>query len=314
MEKVTVVIPCRNEIDYISDFLVSLSDQDYPRNLMEIILVDGMSDDGTRQYLESISCKGTLVLDNPEQQVSAGLNLAIKRATGNIIVRMDVHCVFPVDYISALVTYLLNTPKAGNVGVPCETLASDDGLLAASIALVLSTPIGVGDSSFRVESPIEPKSVDTVPFGCWRRSIFELIGNFDTDLVRNQDDEFNQRVLKAGFEVHLLPGPKVTYFGRSDLVSHIKMFYQYGLFKPLVNRKTGKLTTLRQLAPGTLVLVLLINLLLSFVLPGISIISGVTCLTAYLVLAPFFLLECLKRTLHSKFICIDPSKEIFFTK
>jgi len=305
MQKVSVIIPCRNEIEYIDVFLDSLRNQDYPRGLMEFIIVDGMSDDGTRQYLESIACEDTLVLDNSKQQVSEGLNLGIKISSGDIIVRMDVHCVFPMDYISTLVEYLLKTPNAGNVGVPCETRASDTGLIAASLALVLSTPIGVGGSAFRVASPEIPESVDTVPFGCWRRSIFDLIGVFDTDLVRNQDDEFNQRILKYGFEVHLLPGPKVIYFGRAELLSHIRMFYQYGLFKPLVNKKIGKITTLRQLAPVALVVFLLTNLLLTLALPAISIMSGIVVLGAYLVLAPFFLSNysgC-KFSIYIPFVC-----------
>ena len=287
MEKVTVVIPCRNEIDYISDFLVSLSDQDYPRNLMEIILVDGMSDDGTREYLESIASEATLVLDNPQQHVSEALNLAIKRSSGTIIVRMDVHSVFSADYISTLVEYLLATPEVGNVGVPCETLPSDTGLLATSISLVLSTPVGVGGSSFRTESPAMPKSVDTVPFGCWRRGLFELIGYFDTDLVRNQDDEFNQRILKSGLEIHLLPGPRVIYYGRSELLAHIKMFYQYGLFKPLVNRKIGKITTVRQIAPASLVAFLFAACVLFFISPKISLACFITTLLAYLLVCSF---------------------------
>jgi glycosyltransferase involved in cell wall biosynthesis len=305
LEKVSVIVPCRNEIDYIGKFLESLNKQDYPSDLVELILVDGISDDNTREYLDSFVCKGTLVLDNPMQHVSEALNLAIKKASGDIIIRMDVHCVFPDDYISTLVGYLSNNPKVGNVGVPCRTLASGSGLISASIALVLSTSIGVGGSAFRVDSPDEPKSVDTVPFGCWRRSIFALIGHFDTDLVRNQDDEFNQRVLKSGFEIHLLPGPKATYFGRSTLASHMKMFYQYGLFKPLVNKKTGKLTTLRQLAPVALVAFSLGNILLTFVLPEISIICGVISVAAYLIVAPFFLssYDGQKIKIYIPFVC-----------
>ena len=289
MEKVTVIIPCRNEINYISEFFDSLKNQDYPASLLEIIFVDGKSDDGTRKYLESVECDGILVLDNPMQYVSEALNMAIKKSSGDVVLRMDVHCVFSADYISTLVNYLVKNPKAGNVGVPTETLANGPGVVAASIALVLTTRIGMGDSSFRTESPLEAKCVDTVGLGCWRRSIFDLIGFFDTDLVRNQDDEFNQRVLKSGFEVRMLPGPKLIYFGRRTFSAHAKMFYQYGLFKPLVNKKIGKITSLRQLAPVALVVFLFANLILASLVPGIAILIGMVVFAAYFIAAPFFL-------------------------
>jgi glycosyltransferase involved in cell wall biosynthesis len=289
MEKVTVIIPCRNEINFIREFFYSLKKQDYPSRLLEIIFVDGKSDDGTREYLRSVECDGVLVLDNSMQFVSEALNMAIKNSSGDVILRMDVHCVFSPNYISTLVKYLQENPKAGNVGVPTETLANGPGIVAASIALVLTTRIGMGNSSFRTESPIEAKCVDTVGLGCWRRSIFDIIGFFDTDLVRNQDDEFNQRVLKSGFEVHMLPGPKLIYFGRRTFSSHVKMFYQYGLFKPLVNKKIGKITSLRQLAPVALVVFLFANLILASIVPKVAIISCFVLFLAYFVAAPFFL-------------------------
>ncbi len=286
---VSVVVPCRNEIGYIADFLASVRRQDYSADLIEIILVDGMSDDGTREYLEEITDSRVLVLDNPKLQVSEALNLAIKRSKGSVVVRLDVHCVFPKDYISTLVAYLLTGSEVGNVGVPCVTLPGGTGEVAVAISLVLSTPIGVGGSSFRVDSPETPKSVDTVPFGCWRRDLFDQIGYFDTDLTRNQDDEFNQRILKHGLKIHLLPGPRVVYFGRDKLLSHLKMFYQYGLFKPLVNRKIGKVTTLRQLAPASLVLFLLSLCSIGSIFPTVSIVGFLTTVCGYLTAAAYVL-------------------------
>ncbi len=254
MEKLSIIVPCRNEIDYIENLLESINNQDYPREFVELIVVDGMSDDGTNEYLKTLDVKNLVVLENHAQYVSNAMNIGIINATGNIIVRMDVHSIFPENYLSTLVAHIDSFPKIGNVGVPCKTLSANNSFESLAISMALSSSLGVGNSLFRTKIPTKYELVDTVPFGCWKKEIFEIIGLFDEDLIRNQDDEFNQRILNAGMEIHLLPGPQVQYFGRQDFKSHAKMFYQYGLFKPLVNKKIGKITTLRQLAPVALVL------------------------------------------------------------
>jgi hypothetical protein len=91
--------------------------------------------------------------------------------------------------------------------------------------------------------------VDTVPFGCFHRELFDKVGLFDEELVRNQDDEFNGRIVKNGGKILLLPQVVIDYFARDTIRKTAKMFYQYGLFKPLVNKKLQKPTTLRQFFP-----------------------------------------------------------------
>ena len=174
--------------------------------------------------------------------------------------RMDVHCTYPPNYVSVLVNHLLSNKKVGNVGACCQTLPGEPTLMAKAIALVSSSYVGVGNSSFRIERGAGVRLVDTVPFGCWRRSLFDNIGFFDVDLIRNQDDEFNQRTINAGFEIHLITDLSVKYFTRKNINSHAKMFYQYGLFKPLVNQQIGRITTLRQLAPPAMLLYSILTL------------------------------------------------------
>ncbi|MAS82697.1 MAG: glycosyl transferase family 2 [Legionellales bacterium] len=267
MNIVTIVVPCRNEIDYISSFIDSILSQDYPRDKIEIIIADGVSNDGTREFLLSLDDDRIKIVDNVDQYVSQGLNTAIKSASGDIVMRMDVHCIYPTSYVSILSAYISSKEGVGNVGVCCETLAGDSTAMAEAISLVAASVVGVGNSAFRTAKFEGVKCVDTVPFGCWKRSLFDDIGYFDTELARNQDDEFNQRILKAGYEIHLISNIVVKYFARKNVRSHAKMFYQYGLFKPLANKKLRKLTTARQLAPPALVLYVLTALYLLAINP-----------------------------------------------
>lgn len=283
MKKVSLIIPCRNEINFIKDFCESINNQDYPKDLIEIIISDGMSDDGTFEYLKGLKNLSFILIQNKDLYVSHALNKAISISTGDFIIRLDVHCEFPSNYISSLLSYLENKPHVGNVGFSCETFPAKPDLLSSAIAMSASSKIGVGTSYFRTGGGDKVLSVDTVPFGCWRKDIFNEIGYFDTELIRNQDDEFNQRILKANYEIHLLPGNKIKYFARSDLNSHFKMFYQYGLFKPIVNKKIGKITTWRQLAPPVLVALLIFNIFLYFIIPTLSINIFLIILLMYLI-------------------------------
>lgn len=263
MKKISIIVPCKNEINFLEEFISSVTAQNYPKEYSEIIIVDGMSNDGSYEYLTGLDIENLIVLQNPHQYVSQSLNIGIRNSKGSLIIRMDVHSIFPIDYVSTLVDYHNKNPHIGNVGVPCKTISPENNMISNSIAAAISSPLGVGTSNFRINVPKKFQLVDTVPFGCWSKKIFDKVGYFDEELIRNQDDEFNQRIIKHGFEIHLLSGPIINYFSRKDLRSHAKMFYQYGLFKPLVNKKIKKITTIRQLAPVFLVIWLFILILIS---------------------------------------------------
>ena len=246
---VSIVIPCRNERNHIGRCLDSILANDYPRHRIEIIVADGMSDDGTRELLAEYAIRhpAIRVVPNPKGIASAALNIGITQATGEVIMRMDAHAEYPPNYISGLVGWLQRT-GADNVGSAWITRPASDGPVARAIAIALSHPFGIGNARFRLGTA-EPRQVDTVPFGCFRKELFTRIGLFDEDLVRNQDDEFNFRLLKAGGKVLLVPGVVAYYYARPSLRQLARMYYQYGYFKPLVARKTGGIVTLRQLVP-----------------------------------------------------------------
>lgn len=263
----SVICPIYNEEKYIADCIDSILTQDFPKDELEVIFADGMSTDGTRQIVAEYTARHPWikVIDNPERYVSPGLNRAIAAAKGDVILRLDAHCEYPSNYFSALTTALREL-NADNVGAVCLTLPTNDTPTARAIAAVLSSRFGMGNSSFRVGAS-SVCQVDTVPFGCWPREIFDRIGTFDTDLIRNQDDELNGRITKSGGKIFLLPDLQVKYYARDKVKKVARMFYQYGLFKPLVNKKLGSPATLRPFVPLAMVIGLALGLIVSLLWP-----------------------------------------------
>jgi glycosyltransferase involved in cell wall biosynthesis len=267
--------------------LESILQQDFPKEEMEVLLVDGMSTDRTREIVQQYTEQYPFIflLDNPKRIVPTGLNIGIRVAQGDVIIRLDAHAIYPDDYFSVLVDKLFAL-NADNVGGLCRTLPAKETPVCEAIAAALSSPFGMGDSHFRIGTNKEMQ-VDTVPFGCFRREVFDKIGYFDEELIRNQDDEFNGRIIKYGGHIYLIPSIVINYYGRDSIGKVAKMFYQYGLFKPLVNKKLGNPATVRQFFPPLFVVGLIGGLLLSFVHPIFCILYMVV-LALYLFLAIYF--------------------------
>lgn len=281
--QISVIIPCRNEGTYIARCLDSVLASAYPQERLEVLVVDGMSDDGTRAVIADYAAHHPVIqlLDNPKRTTPCALNLGISRARGTIIMRMDAHAYYPPTYIADLVAWLEET-RADHVGGAWLTLPADGTAVARAIAAVLAHPFGIGNSRYRLGTD-EPRDVDTIPLGCFRREVFERVGLFDEELVRNQDDEFDFRLLRAGGRVLLVPGVVSSYYARRSVRQLARMAYQYGFFKPLVALKVGKVMTLRQIVPAVFLLsVGLSGLAAPWV--GAARALGVLILGAYLVL------------------------------
>ena len=264
----SVIVPIYQEEKYISKCIDSMLSQDYPKDDLEIILVDGMSKDRTREIVATYTAKYPFIrmIDNPERIAPCAMNRGIKEAKGDVIMRLDAHVYYPKNYFSLLVEKLNELPGAENVGALCNTLPVNDNITAQSIAAVLSSSFGMGNSHFRVGADKEME-VDTVPFGCFHRSIFDKVGLYDEELVRNQDDELNARIIKAGGKIYLIPQLVCEYYARDTAKKVYKMFYQYGVFKPLVNKKLGSPATVRQFFPLFFVLGLLVGPVVCLFLP-----------------------------------------------
>ena len=278
---VSVIVPCRNESPYVARCLDSILANDYTHNLLEVLVLDGQSDDGTRAILDDYASRHPIVrvLDNPQRITPVALNLGICAARGEVLVRMDVHVVYPTNYIRDLVAALQQT-NADNVGGVLVTLPANQTAIARAIAIAMSHPFGVGNSYFRT-GVRQARWVDTTPFFCCRRETFERVGLFDEELARHQDGEFNARLIKHGGRVLLVPHVVSHYHARGSLRQLARMFQQYGYYKPLVARKLGRVMTLRQLVPPGLVLALAATATLSPWMDGAAVLFGATAV-AYL--------------------------------
>lgn len=283
----SVICPIYNEEKYIAKCIDSILAQDYPKDDLEVIFVDGMSSDRTREIVAEYSAKYPFIrlIDNPDRIVPPAMNIGIKASVGDIIVRLDAHAVFPQNYFSELVKNLQKL-DADNVGGVCRTLPINDTPVCRSIAYVLSSSFGMGNSHFRIGAD-SIKEVDTVPFGCFKRELFDRVGYFDEELTRNQDDEFNGRIIKNGGKIFLLPDLVIDYYARDTVAKVYKMFYQYGLFKPLVNKKLGQPATIRQFFPLLFVLGLILGPL-TFLISSAFIWLYLGVLLVYLTLAAVF--------------------------
>jgi glycosyltransferase involved in cell wall biosynthesis len=256
---VTIIVPCRNEEGYIGPCLDSILESDYPRDRLEVLVTDGMSDDRTREILHGYTARHPWirVLDNPRRITPVGLNLAIRASRGAILVRMDAHVIYPRNYVTRLVA-ALDEFGADNVGAVIRTLPANQTVMGKAIAIGMSHPFGVGTSYFRIGTD-QPRWVDTIAFFCVRRSTFDRVGMFDEELIRHQDGEFNARLIKSGGRILLIPDVVSYYYARATLHQVGRMFYQYGYFKPLVAKKLGRFMTVRQLIPPGFVLGLLVT-------------------------------------------------------
>ncbi len=264
---ISILLPCRNEEEYIQDTLDMILSQDFPEGGVEILVIDGESEDRTREWVEDFSERDERVrlLRNPGLIAPSALNIGVQEARGSFIVRMDAHSSYPRYYVRSLVEQAEES-GADNVGGTWDIRPGGNGIWARSIAAVTDHRLGVGNVAYRFVSG-EPVEVDTVPYGCFRRTLFEEMGGFDTEVVCNEDDEFNGRLLERGGRILLIPNVVIGYYGRPDLKGMGRQYFRYAYYKPIVNKKLRRPTTLRQFAPPLFVLVLLGLLTGSLFLP-----------------------------------------------
>jgi GT2 family glycosyltransferase len=221
---------------------------------MEILVVDGMSNDGTRQIIANYATEypNIALLDNPAQIVPTAMNIGLKQARGEIVIRVDGHTLIARDYARACVE-ALQTGGADCVGGPM--VARGQTPFGEAVALATSHPFGVGGSRFHYATEI--METDTVYLGAYRREIFERIGYFDEEMVRNQDDEFNYRLRSAGGKIMLYPTIQSIYYNRSTSRSLWRQYFQYGFWKVRVAQKLPGQMRLRHFIPFGLVISLL---------------------------------------------------------
>lgn len=243
---VSIVVPCRNEIRHIRAFLDCVFRQKLEGLEMEVLIADGMSNDGTREVLAQYEKKyaALKIMDNPEKIVSTAANRAIRAARGDIIVRMDVHTRYAPDYVRSSVQALHET-GAGNVGGPA--LTDVNGYVAEAIAHAFHSPFASGGAKYRDPSYEGP--VASVPYGCFHKSTLESVGLYDEDLVCGQDVELNFRITSAGRMVWQSPKIVSWYTPRASFTKLFRQYFQYGFWKIGILRKHRRVLAWRSLAP-----------------------------------------------------------------
>ena len=255
---VSVIIPCYNEEKFIGKCLDSIIANGYPKDKLEILVVDGMSEDGTREILEGYKEKYSFlkILNNPKKITPVAFNIGIKNSKGKIVMIMCAHATYEKEYISKCVKYL-SEYNADNVGGIMITIPRNNTLVGKAIVLALSHRFGVGDSNFRVGSK-ETKWVDTVLGGCYKKEVFDKIGLFNEKLISTQDMEFNLKLKKAGGKILLVPDIISYYYTHSELKSFCKNNFRNGFWAIYPFKFTDTMpVSLRHLVPLIFVLSLI---------------------------------------------------------
>lgn len=260
MVKISVVIPCRNEVDYINQTLDSLLNQTLNKNEYEIIVVDGMSTDGTMQILHSYIIKhpNVKLIENPQKNTPVAMNLGIKNSTGEIIVICGAHSFYAETFLEKGLFLLNKYPEYDCVGGPI--ISQGKNHFSQATALAMSSLIGVGNAKHRFPDYEGLAEMACFPF--YRNSVFTRIGYYNEELLKNQDDEFSLRLRMSGGKVFISPQIKNTYFVRSNPSALFKQYFNYGVWRWNVIRMYHLPISFRQLVPSLFIILITVLLLI----------------------------------------------------
>lgn len=256
--EVSVIIPVYNEEKYIDQCVTSLTKQTYSSENIEWLFIDGGSNDKTVDKIIHYNLRNCRILHNDKRIVTYALNIGVENAVGKYIIRMDAHAEYSEDYIEKCV-YYLKTTNADNVGGVAITKGK--GFIGEANSEILSSKFGVGNSSFRTEN--RSGYVDTVPFGAFRREIFDEVGLFNPELPRSEDNDFNSRIRAKGGKVFLSSDIKFTYYCRNTAGGLLEQAIKNGNALFLTLKKNPKAMSLRHYIPFLFVLSLIVMPILS---------------------------------------------------
>lgn len=265
--RVIVSIPCRNERGFIGACLRSIVAADRSGCDLSVYVCDGMSDDGTRAEVTEVAQEHSFItlVDNPQRTTPFALNLGLRAAGFDVGIILGAHAEVETEFFSRSIAALRNDLSVGCAGGMIENVYTDRA--SRCIGAAMGHPFGVGNAHFRTGTA--SGYVDTVAFGAYRREVFDAVGWFDEALERNQDDEFNFRLTKAGFRVLLDPSIRSRYVVRARIAKLWRQYNQYGLWKVYVNKIHGTITTMRQLVPAVWVAFLAVFVVASLIWPSL---------------------------------------------
>jgi len=251
----SIVVPVRNEGPYLQACLQSLLQQTYPLNAYEVIVVDGRSSDDSRNIVAEIQKQHSNVrlLDNPAAIAAAAMNRGIGNAGGKVIIRADAHSIYPPNYVADCLRHLKET-GASNVGGPWLTVPADNSFGARMVAAVLSSPFGVGNSKFR--TTCGAGFVETVPFGAFRKELFDQVGLYNEKLVCNEDNDLNARIRRGGGKIYQAPELRTTYHAVAGFGQLLRKTFKTSQWHIFSLRESRFCINVRHLVPAALVLVM----------------------------------------------------------
>lgn len=287
--EVSLVIPVRNEEEYIGECLDSVFANHYPKDKLELIVVDGRSNDRTRDIVKDYKKrKGPEVnlLDNPEKIVPTAMNIGIEAATGEVILRIDGHSYVAKDFIANSVENLQEHSEVEAVGGPVEPILNENTVdRQRAIALALDSPVASGSSRFSGKEGY----VTTVSFGAYRAEVFDRYGDFDERFVRTQDYELNYRIVRSGGKIYMNPKIESYYYPRGSFGGLWSQYFQFGFWKTKVVKKYGELVSWGNLLPSIFyILLLLLGVVGVFVNPALWLFAA--ALGGYIIVVSSFAL------------------------
>lgn len=263
---ISVVVPCFNERQHIETCVRSILHQDRPEEGLEIIVADGLSEDGTREILKHLISEypELRVVDNPKRITPCAMNAGIREAKGRYIAILGAHCQYAPNYLTTCVALLDEHPEVSCVGGPAVSMGK--GLFGQAVAAAMSNPVGIGNAKHRY--PTYEGYAEGACYPVFRREVFEKVGLYDEMLVRNQDDELNYRLAKHGEKVFISPRARYSYFIRETPSRLFLQYFEYGYWRVAVLRKHRIPASLRQIVPPVFMSVMLASVIVGLLLPG----------------------------------------------
>jgi glycosyltransferase involved in cell wall biosynthesis len=279
---VSIIVPCYNEEGTIGLLLDAIHKQSFLLHQIEVILADGLSTDGTRDVVANFQLTHPelriKVVDNPKRIIPAAINIALEHVQGEVVIRLDAHSIPHKTYVERCVT-ILEHSQAANVGGVWEIEPGKTTWIGRGIARAASHPLGAGDARYRFGG--EVGEVETVPFGAFRKEWLDRIGEFDENLLTNEDYEYNHRIRQAGGKIWFDPSIRCVYFARGDLTSLAKQYMRYGYWKAVMLIQNPLSLRWRQALPVLFVLgIIFLTLLSIWISPariGLAIYIGLYC-------------------------------------
>ena len=266
--EVSIVVPCRNEEATIGKLLEAIARQTVPLSSLEVIVVDGMSTDGTKHAIREFSERHAEIslrlVENPAKTIPAALNVGIGQAKGEVVVRLDAHSVPQEDYLENCLS-VLRQSGAANAGGLWVIKPSDESWIARSIAVAASHPLGAGDARYRIGG--QAGEVETIPFGAYPKEWLDRVGPFNESLLTNEDYEYNLRLRQAGGMIWFDPRIRSDYFSRPNLGSLLRQYGRYGYWKARMLRLHPQSIRWRQTVAPLFVITALILLLAGLIQP-----------------------------------------------